>query len=133
MPRRIFTFLALALTATAATADPAKPTYADDVLPILKAACVNCHGNEKQKGGLNLATFAAAMQGGSSGAVVAPGDPDKSRLFTLSSHKAEPKMPPSGSRLDDGKQVRCVQLVRRNRSSEVSLKGCQVCVERQYG
>jgi hypothetical protein len=88
---------------TVAAADPAKPTFDDDVLPILKVACVNCHGNEKQKGGLNVATFAAMMEGGSSGAVVAPGDPDKSRLFTLAAHLEEPKMPPNGSKLDDAK------------------------------
>jgi hypothetical protein len=84
-------------------ADPKKPTFDDDVLPILKQSCVNCHGNDKQKGGLNLATFAAAMQGGSSGAVVAPRDPDKSRLFTLSSHKEEPKMPPNSAKIDQAK------------------------------
>src|SRR5438067_13848763 len=74
--------------------DAKKPTYDEDVLPILKLSCVNCHGAEKQKGGLNLATFATAMQGGSSGAVVAPGDSDKSRLYALAAHKDEPKMPP---------------------------------------
>lgn len=84
-----------------ASADPKNPTYADDVLPVLRQHCLGCHGNDKQKGGLNLATFAAAMQGGSSGAVVAPGDPDKSRLFTLASHKEEPKMPPKADRIPE--------------------------------
>ena len=95
--------LALGLTVAAASADGKKPTYDDDVLPVLKQSCVNCHGNDKQKGGLNLASFSAAMQGGSSGAVVTPGDPDKSRLFTLSAHKEEPKMPPNSAKLDPAK------------------------------
>src|ERR1043166_9980675 len=68
-------------------ADPKNPTYADDVLPVLKQHCLSCHGDDKQKGGLTLATFATMQQGGSSGAVVMPGSPDKSRLFTLAAHK----------------------------------------------
>ena len=76
-------------------ADAKNPTYDDDVLPIVKQSCINCHGNDKQKGGLNLATYAAMNQGGSSGAVVVPGKADKSRIYTLSAHLEEPKMPPS--------------------------------------
>jgi len=82
-------------------ADAKNPTFDDDVLPLLKQQCTSCHGAEKQKGGLNLATFAAMNEGGSSGSVVTVGDADKSRLFTLSSHKEEPKMPPSGSKMAD--------------------------------
>lgn len=93
----------LGISGSAVRADANKPTYEEDVLPVLKTACINCHGNDKQRGGLNLATFSATMEGGSSGAVVNPGDPDKSRLYTLSAHIEEPKMPPNGSKMDDGK------------------------------
>ena len=34
------------------------------------------------------------MEGGSSGAVVKPGDPDGSRLYLLTTHKEQPIMPP---------------------------------------
>jgi hypothetical protein len=93
--------LVLLAGVSTASADPKNPTYADDVLPVLRQHCLGCHGTDKQRGGLNLATFAAAMQGGSSGAVVTPGDPDKSRLFTLSAHKEEPKMPPKADRIPE--------------------------------
>src|SRR5262249_24099167 len=73
--------------------------YEDDVMPIVKQSCVNCHGNDKQKGGLNLATYAAMAQGGSSGEVVKAGDPSKSRIYTLSAHIDEPKMPPSATKI----------------------------------
>ena len=86
---------------TSVFADAKNPTYDDDVMPILKQACINCHGNEKQKGGLNLATFAAMSQGGSSGVVVTAGNPSKSRLYTLAAHIDEPKMPPQGNKLAD--------------------------------
>src|SRR5205085_1357755 len=90
-------------------ADPKKPTYDEDVLPVFKQHCANCHGNDKQKGGLNLATFAALQQGGSSGAVVTPGEPDKSRVYTLPAHKEEPKMPPKGDRIPEA-QLALVRL-----------------------
>ena len=97
---RLFAVTALLVASCVpAFADPKKPTYDDDVLPILKQHCVNCHGNDKQKSGLNLATFAALKQGGSSGEVFKAGDPDKSRIYTLTAHKEEPKMPPSGDKI----------------------------------
>jgi len=55
-------------------ADAKNPTFVDDVTPVLKQHCMNCHGNEKQKGGLNLATYASMQQGGSAGVVVTPGN-----------------------------------------------------------
>lgn len=82
-------------------ADAKNPTYDDDVMPIVKQACINCHGNDKQKGGLNLATYAAMSQGGSSGVVAVAGNPGKSRIYTLAAHIDEPKMPPQGNKLAD--------------------------------
>jgi len=99
--RFLASLFALLVGVGVASADPKKLTYADDVLPILRQHCLGCHGPDKQKGGLDLATFPAAMQGGSSGAVVTPGDPDKSRLFTLPAHKEEPKMPPKADKIPD--------------------------------
>lgn len=93
-------FFASPFTA-AALADAKNPTYVDDVLPVLRQSCVSCHGDDKQKGGLNLASFANMQQGGSSGAVVAAGDPDKSRLYLLMAHIDEPKMPPKADKLPD--------------------------------
>jgi WD40 repeat protein len=62
---------ALCLCGESLLADPKKPTYDEDVLPVFKQHRTNCHGNDKQKGGLNLATFPALQQGGSSGTVKA--------------------------------------------------------------
>jgi hypothetical protein len=105
MPRSFSIFLlslcSLCLCGDSLLADPKKPTYDEDVLPVFRQHCVNCHGNDKQKSGLNLATFPALQQGGSSGAVVTPGEPDKSRLYTLAAHKEEPKMPPKAERIPE--------------------------------
>src|SRR5437899_120272 len=82
-------------------AEPAKKTtYDEHVLPILRDTCVGCHGPDKKRGGLAVHTFTDLMQGGSSGAVVKPGDPDGSRLFLLLTHKGEPAMPPKSPKLE---------------------------------
>jgi hypothetical protein len=80
---------------------PVKLTYDEHVLPLLRDKCLGCHNADKAKGGLDASSYAKLMEGGSSGAVVKPGDPDASRLFTLASHREEPKMPPNGSKSSD--------------------------------
>ncbi len=80
-----------------------KTTYDEHVLPILRDSCVGCHGPDKKRGGLALHTFTDVMQGGASGAVIKPGDPDGSRLFLLMAHKAEPAMPPKSPKLEQAK------------------------------
>lgn len=127
MRQSMFLFAVIALVGggRVASADPTKPTYDEDVLPVFKQHCTNCHGNDKQKGDLNLATFAALQKGGSSGAVVVPGNPDKSRLYTLSTHREEPKMPPSGNKVPDP-QLNLLKLWieqggRENASGKVSV------------
>ena len=105
----VFAVIVLAVGESRVLADGKNPTYVDDVLPALKQHCVNCHGNDQQKGDLNLATYAALQQGGSSGAVVTSGSPDKSRLFLLTSHAAEPKMPPKSAKIPDA-QIALLKL-----------------------
>ena len=123
-------FAALVAVASAAPADPKAPTYDADVLPVLRQHCLGCHSADKQKGGLDLSTFAALKAGGSSGDVVKPGDPDKSRLFTLSAHAEEPRMPPKASRIPDA-QLALLKLWvepggRENAGSKVAVTKPQV-------
>ena len=49
---------------------------------ILQSKCSACHG-AGASGGLNLLTYANAMQGGASGAVIVPGDSANSLLVTI--------------------------------------------------
>lgn len=76
-----------------------KTTWADHVAPIMEQACTYCHDAGSPSGGLDLTSYAGAMQGGGSGAVIVPGDPDGSRLFRLVSKAAQPYMPDDGSEL----------------------------------
>ena len=49
------------------------------------------------------------MQGGGSGKVIEPGDPDSSTLFLVVSHKEEPKMPPNSPKIPDAE----IELIRK--------------------
>ncbi len=73
-----------------------KTTYDDHVKAIFAQRCSSCHNPNKKSADLDVTNFSNLMQGGASGAVVEPGDPDFSRLFTLVNHDDEPKMPPDG-------------------------------------
>jgi len=93
--------LAAGLVATAAGAqDAEKLTYDDHIRPLLENKCFSCHNPDKKKGGLELTSYAGLMNGGSGGAVVDAGNPQGSRLWTCSSRKEEPFMPPEGAPLD---------------------------------
>src|SRR5262249_15471646 len=111
MRQLVFLFSAFVIFAggSRVLADAKNPAYDEDVLPIFKQHCTNCHGNDKQKSDLNLATYAALQKGGSSGAVVKPGDPSKSRIYTLTAHLEEPKMPTKGDKIPDA-QIATLKL-----------------------
>src|SRR5438067_2338410 len=68
---------------------PKKLTYQENVLPILREKYLACHDADKIKGGLDMTTYTKLMEGGGSGIVVKPGDPDGSRLFQTVSHKIQ--------------------------------------------
>lgn len=57
-------------------------SFARDLAPVLAANCAGCHGNANNPGGrLNLTTFTTLLNGGDSGAVLAPGSPEESLLI----------------------------------------------------
>jgi len=66
--------------------------YAKDIQPIFDNSCVKCHKApyesngriKKPKAGLRMDTYEEVMKGSSDGAVVKPGDPDNSSVYTLS-------------------------------------------------
>ena len=80
---------------------PAKITYDEHVLPLLKEKCVACHNPDKKRGGVVLNNYTKVMEGGGGGVLVKPGDPDNSPLFQVMAHKREPFMPPSSPQLPD--------------------------------
>jgi cytochrome b subunit of formate dehydrogenase/mono/diheme cytochrome c family protein len=65
---------------TPATASSAL-TWDNSIGAMLQAKCAACHGGGAL-GGLNLSTYADAMNGGASGPVIIPGDGENSLLVT---------------------------------------------------
>jgi hypothetical protein len=78
-------------------------TYDENVVAIFKEHCIACHNQDKRKGGLRLDNYTAFMQGGSSGSIVKPGDPDGSHLYKVMAHTVEPFMPPNSPTLPPDK------------------------------
>ena len=51
--------------------DPApRVDYERDVKSILDENCLECHSQDKRKGGLSLATYGDLLEGGKDGAIV---------------------------------------------------------------
>ena len=75
--------------------------YHKSIQPLLIAKCVQCHGPEKQKGGLRLDEKAAAFMGGDSGEpAIVPGHASASRMMQLVTSKDDnERMPPEGESL----------------------------------
>ena len=101
LSRRFLLLAATGLSGLSARAQEAavKLTYDDHIRPLLENKCFSCHNPDKKKGGLDLTNYAALVAGGGGGAVVDPGNPSGSRLWTCSTQKEEPFMPPEGSPL----------------------------------
>jgi hypothetical protein len=57
------------------------PVLEKDILPILQAKCLACHGEEKPKARLDLRSRAGMLKGGEHGAALVPGAADKSELW----------------------------------------------------
>ena len=79
--------------------DSAKVNFAKHAKTVFRTHCVSCHNGNRSEGDLNLANYAALMQGSSSGDVIEPGSPDDSYLFQLITHADSPKMPPGGQQI----------------------------------
>jgi hypothetical protein len=77
-------------------------TFHEDVLPIFKGRCVDCHrpgGPGYEASGLDLTTYEGLMKGTSHGPMVIPGDPDSSNLMWLLDWRASPELRmPHGSK-----------------------------------
>jgi mono/diheme cytochrome c family protein len=70
----------------------ASDELAKQAFQILKANCLECHG-ETKRGGLDLRTPDSLLAGGAKGRVVIPHDPEKSRLYQYATTEHEGRLP----------------------------------------
>lgn len=75
--------------------------FESHIRPILVENCTECHGDQKQKGGLRLDSLPGWQAGGDSGPVLTPGDPGKSLLITAIRYADEDLQMPPKQKLDD--------------------------------
>ena len=82
----------------AAWADQAgQPAFESDILPILRAKCVECHGESSPQAGLDLRTLGSTLRGSTSGPVVSIGSAEESLLIQKVVSQA---MPPGPEKLN---------------------------------
>lgn len=86
--------LVLASPLSAQPAGP--PVFEKDVLPILQAKCLRCHGAQQHKAALDLRSRAAMIHGGESGPALLAGVAEKSLLWI---RIAGDQMPPGKEKL----------------------------------
>ena len=71
-----------------------------DVLPILRARCVECHGPDAQESGLRVDSRQALLSGGDFGPAVVPGEPTKTEILRrMATTDSDERMPPEGEPL----------------------------------
>jgi mono/diheme cytochrome c family protein len=58
-------------------------SYANQIMPILEARCIKCHGVETKKEGLDMRTYDDLIAGSFNGPVLTPGDAGNSLLVQL--------------------------------------------------
>src|SRR5437764_392304 len=107
----IFLSCAMVLAAPLDQAAPADAAgiefFEKSIRPTLVESCYSCHSADakKVKGGLLLDTKDGLAKGGDNGAVVVPGDPERSRLVEAVRYgNPDLQMPPRGKKLS-AKQI----------------------------
>ncbi len=88
--------------AVAAHALPAEQIefFEKRIRPVLVEQCQECHGAEKQKGGLRLDSREGWQKGGDSGAILTPGDAQSPLLRAIRHEDPDLEMPKKRPKLD---------------------------------
>lgn len=101
---RILFSMAFALSVQAELSERDKVAFYDSqVVPIIDAHCLKCHGGEeKLKGGLSLTSRKNLLEGGELGTVINPEHPEQSLLLEMISYKdGDHEMPPKAKLSDE--------------------------------
>ena len=100
----------MASNAAAQTASTApRVDFERQIAPIIKERCLECHSQDKRKGGLSLATYADALDGGRNGPAIRPGNAARSILIHRLTGAVEPQMPKDKDPLTP-RELRLVRL-----------------------
>ena len=113
MPRfPTFALLPLLFSAIAAASEV---DYVSQIKPLLSEKCYSCHGVLKQEANLRLETHDLMIEGGDSGSVIEPNQPEASLILERIRSSDSDRMPPEdeGSPLTP-EQIELVETWIRN-------------------
>jgi len=82
-------------TQACAQAQRKQISYVEDIVPIFKGYCLECHtpgGKGYEASGVDLTSYAGLMKGTKLGAVVIPKEPDASTLVALIYGRTSPQI-----------------------------------------
>ena len=86
---------------------PPAPSYQKDIVPILRTACIGCHGNTQPAAGFSVASYEDLFKAGKKGPQLVSGKSAQSRLVRLVLGTEQPRMPPgSGLKSADADLIR---------------------------
>lgn len=85
---------------------PKTVSFRQQVVPILRQNCLDCHGEKKQKGELRLDSPDSIRKGGKNGPVIVAGVPERSPFYTMTTLDADDPdvMPSKGDLLSPEEQ-----------------------------
>ena len=89
LPRRILlsifalVTLQFRVTSSIVASDADVPVFEQDILPVIKARCADCHNAATAKGGLDLSSMAGVRKGGESGEPAVVESLDESMLWIM--------------------------------------------------
>jgi len=85
---------------------PKPPAVAfEDLKPVFKKHCLNCHNGERPRGGLDMTSKASILSGSDSGVSVTAGKPRDSVLYRMVAHIDAPHMPPNSARIPESELI----------------------------
>jgi hypothetical protein len=85
------------------TSSAARIDYRRHIQPVLEKHCLECHNQDRRQGGLSLATYSDALEGGRTGAAIRPGGGARSLLIHRVTGAIEPQMPKDEAPLSPAK------------------------------
>lgn len=97
----LLSFLASALPAQANDAEADARFFEQRIRPLLIEQCQDCHGPEKQRGGLRTDSLAGLLKGGDLGPALTPSKPDASRMIEAVSYANDDLQMPPKNRLSE--------------------------------
>ena len=94
---------------TRVMADESETVTYDQVRPVFRKHCLNCHNQERARGDLNLSSLDGIKAGSTSGVAAVAGKPEESPIYLSAAHLEDPKMPPNAPKIPQ----RELDLIRR--------------------